>query len=88
MLKIRLNDSFKTNVKKVLRSKPNLRCPKHVRFNPALGRGAIVGGCSGCEKTIAAYAAYLTMQTTVAEYLKLTESYETAKPRMVKKAVA
>jgi hypothetical protein len=87
MLKLRLSESLKANLKKVLRSKPNLKCPKHVRYNPAQGRGAIVGGCSGCEKAMSAYNAYINMTNAVALYVTMTaDPYESAKPRTKKSA--
>ena len=82
MYKLRLSETLKNNLKKVLRSKPNLKCPKHVRYNPAQGRGAIVGGCSGCERAYAAFNAYVAMTEAVAKYITVAaDPYETAKPR-------
>ena len=89
MYKLRLSETLKNNLKKVLRSKPNLKCPKHVRYNPAQGRGAIVGGCSGCEKAYAAFNAYVAMTEVVAKYITVAaDPFESAKPRAKKVALA
>jgi hypothetical protein len=85
MLKLRMDDTTKAAFKKAIQSRPNLKCPKHIRFNPAQGRGAIVGGCSGCEKAMTAYNAYINMTNAVALYVTMTvDPYETAKPRTKK----
>ena len=85
MYKLRLSETLKNNLKKVLRSKPNLKCPKHVRYNPAQGRGAIVGGCSGCERAMTAYNAYLGLTEAVVKYITVAaDPFESAKPRVKK----
>lgn len=38
-----------------LRVRVNLRCPKHRRFNPAQGRGAVKAGCSACQDLCTMY---------------------------------
>ena len=85
MYKLRLSETLKNNLKKVLRSKPNLKCPKHVRYNPVQGRGAIVGGCSGCEKAYTAFNAYVAMTEAVVKYITVAaDPFESAKPRLPK----
>jgi hypothetical protein len=79
-----MDDTTKAAFKKAIQSRPNLKCPKHIRFNPAQGRGAIVGSCSGCEHTVTVYTAYWNMRKSVALYNELALQYETAKPRAKK----
>jgi hypothetical protein len=87
MYKLRLSETLKANLKKILRSKPNLKCAKHVRYNPAQGRAAIVGGCSGCERAYAAFNAYITLTEAVVKYITVAaDPYESAKPRTKKVA--
>jgi hypothetical protein len=40
----------------MLRLRVALRCPKHRRFNPAQGRGAVKAGCPACQDLCAVYS--------------------------------
>jgi hypothetical protein len=72
---------MKTHLKVISRSKPALKCPKHIKYNPAHGRGFITGSCKGCLAAADAYEAFINLRQAVAAYLTLMEPYETAKPR-------
>jgi hypothetical protein len=39
-----------------LRLRFALRCPKHRRFNPDQGRGAVKAGCTACQDLCAIYS--------------------------------
>lgn len=85
MLKLRFDDIQKNNLKRVLKSKPNLKCDKHIRFNPANGRGSIVGACVHCEQSFSAYQAYLNLRQALAVYVaEVILPFETVKPRTKK----
>jgi hypothetical protein len=84
MLQMRFNDATQLRLKTVAKSKLTLRCPKHTRYNPAEGRGAIRGCCAGCEAAFEAYEAVLALTTALARYVAVTEKFETAKPRQKK----
>lgn len=81
MLKPRFDDTMKAHLKTLGRSKPTLKCKKHIKYNPAHGRGAITGSCKGCLAAWEAYEAFINLRQAVAQYLTLIEPYETAKPR-------
>lgn len=81
MLQMRFDDATKARLKSVAKSKLTLRCPKHTRYNPAEGRGAIRGCCAGCEAAFEAYQAAVNLRTALAVYSAKTEKFETAKPR-------
>ena len=87
MLKLRLDDIQKNNLKRVLKSKPNLKCEKHIRFNPANGEGAVVGACIHCEDALSAYEAFVSFRQALATYIALViVPFDTVKTR-VKKVV-
>lgn len=89
MLKMTFDDATKTRLKTVTRSKLVLKCPKHIRYNPAHGRGAIVGRCPGCEAALEGYEAAMSFRQALARYVVTNEKFETAKPRQKKpKALA
>ena len=81
MLKMTFDDATKMRLKTVAKSKLVLKCPKHTRYNPAHGRGAIVGRCSGCESALEGYEAAFNLRQALARYVTITETFETAKPR-------
>ena len=84
MLQMRFNDTTQLRLKTVAKSMLVLRCPKHTRYNPAEGRGAIRGCCHGCEDAYEAYEAVIALQTALARYVNVTEKFETARPRQKK----
>jgi hypothetical protein len=89
MLKMVFDDATKNRLKTVAKSKLVLRCPKHTRYNPAHGRGAIVGRCPGCEAALEGYEAAMNLRSALVRYSVETEKFETAKPRQKKqKAIA
>ena len=81
---MKFDDATKSRIMTVSRSKLMLRCPKHTRYNPAQGRGAIVGVCPGCIAALDAYEAVCGFRQALARYVCLTEKYETTKPRQKK----
>lgn len=81
MLKMTFDDATKMRLKTVAKSKLVLRCPRHTRYNPAHGRGAIVGRCQGCEAALDAYEAAMSLRQALARYSMQTEKFETSKPR-------
>jgi hypothetical protein len=88
MLKFTFDDATKLRLKTVAKSKLALRCPKHTRYNPAHGRGAIVGRCQGCEAALEGYEAAMNLRQALARYTAETEKFETSKPRTRKAKVA
>lgn len=81
MLRWKFSDDIKKKLVKVSRSRLVMKCPKHTRYNPAHGGGAIVGNCNSCRETLDAYNAAVNLQQALAEYLHVTEKFETYKPR-------
>jgi len=89
MLKMTFEDATKSRLKTVAKSRLVLKCPKHTRYNPAHGRGAIIGRCPGCEAALEGYEAALNLRQALARYVVTTEKFEMAKPRQRKqKAIA
>lgn len=89
MLRMSFDDATKSRIKTVSRSRLVLKCPKHTRYNPAHGRGAIIGRCPGCEAALEGYEAAMNFRQALARYSVTTEKFETFKPRQKKqKAIA
>jgi hypothetical protein len=88
MLKFTFDDATKLRLKTVAKSKLALRCPKHTRYNPAHGRGAIVGRCQGCEAALEGYEAAMNLRQALVRYATGTERFETSKPRTRRKVAA
>jgi len=80
MLKFCFDDATKLRLKTVSKSKLTLRCPKHPRYNPAHGRGAIIGRCQGCESALEGYEAAMNLRQALVRYAAETERFETSKP--------
>lgn len=87
MLKLTFDDSTKMRMKAIAKSKLVLKCPKHIRYNPAHGRGCIVGRCQGCEAALEGYEAMMNLRAALVNYSMMTEKFETAKPRTRKAKV-
>lgn len=88
MYKFRFDETTKSRLKTVAKSKLTLKCVKHTRYNPAHGRGAIVGRCAGCEAALEAYEAAMNVRTALVRYEVATAKFETAKPRTRKPKTA
>lgn len=78
---MRFSDTLKLKLKAIAKSRLTLRCPKHTRYNPAEGRGAIRGRCAGCEDAYEAYEAVIAFHQALARYAVVTEKFEMSKPR-------
>ena len=52
MLKTSFDTAMKSRLKTIAKSRLVLKCPKHTRYNPAEGRGAIKGILSGLSRGI------------------------------------
>ena len=84
MLRMKFDDSTKSRLVAVSRSRLVLKCSKHTRYNPAHGRGAIVGSCHGCEAAYEAYEAACALRQALSKYVTLTQEFETTRPRKKK----
>jgi hypothetical protein len=84
MLNLRFDEATKLRLQIVSKSKLALRCPKHTRYNPAHGRGAIIGRCQGCEAALEGYEAAMNLRQALIRYSVETEKFETSKPRKKK----
>ena len=62
---------FSVHIKLKLKGK----CPKHPRFNPELGRGAIRGGCPECMALCQVVAARDRAAAALREFEELSTPY-------------
>lgn len=52
--------------------KVKLSCPKHPRFNPARGRGAVVGACKHCDDLCDIYHVIGCVQNRLRDFSRLS----------------
>jgi hypothetical protein len=78
MLVMKFDATMKAKIKMVSRSRLNLKCPKHSKFNPAEGAGAIRGACPDCFSALNAYGVACNFRQALAQYIVQTEKYETS----------
>jgi hypothetical protein len=50
-----------------LRLHLKLTCPRHPKYNPEVGQGAIKGGCEDCERILELYTSAIHVRNRVKE---------------------